>query len=349
LILFSKLHFPSFSFEPPMSSRQTQSYLRNLFARRGIAPQHRYGQNFLIDLNLHDLIARTAQVEPVDVILEVGPGAGALTALLAEKASAVVAVDIDPAMAQLTAEAVSGRMNVRVLNLDALAKKHTIHPELLDNIRAGLAVAPDRRFKLVANLPYNLATPLISNLLVHPDLCPTLMVVTIQLELAERMRAEAGTEHYGALSVLVQALADVEVVRTLPPKVFWPRPNVDSAIVKITPDSVKRARIGDLAWFHSVVRKLFLHRRKNLRRVLYSLWRAHWTKPEVDALLEHLGLTGLIRAEAMNVEELLALADALKARFGTITDGDARDQLHDEGDDEEHESIDTASDELQDP
>ena len=90
-------------------NRQTQSYLQNLFARRGIAPQHRYGQNFLIDLNLHDLIARTADIGPRDVVLEIGPGAGALTSLMVEKASAVVAVEIDPAMAQLTKEAVSGQ------------------------------------------------------------------------------------------------------------------------------------------------------------------------------------------------------------------------------------------------
>src|SRR3954452_8888389 len=135
--------------------RQTQSYLRNLFARRGISPKHRFGQNFLIDLNIHELIVRAAEIGPTDVILEIGPGAGALTALMAEKASAVVAVEIDPAMARLTKEATGGRMNVRVLNQDALANKHTIHPDVLSNVRAGLAVAPDRRFKLVANLPYN--------------------------------------------------------------------------------------------------------------------------------------------------------------------------------------------------
>jgi 16S rRNA (adenine1518-N6/adenine1519-N6)-dimethyltransferase len=298
------------------ASRQTMSYLRNLFARRGIAPQHRYGQNFLIDLNLHELIARAAEVGPTDVVLEVGPGAGALTSLLAERASAVVAVEIDPAMARLTAEAVSGRPNVRVLNRDALAGKHRIDPEVLDNLRAGLAVAPDRRLKLVANLPYNVATPLISNLLIHPELCPALMVVTIQLELAERLRAAPATEAYGGLSVLVQALADVEVVRTLPSKVFWPRPKVDSAVVKIRPDPAKRAAIADLTWFHEVVRQVFLHRRKNLRGVLHGLWKDRWTKPEVDALLDDQGLAGQVRAEAMNVEEFLALADALKARLG---------------------------------
>jgi 16S rRNA (adenine1518-N6/adenine1519-N6)-dimethyltransferase len=295
--------------------RQTQSYLKNLFDRRGIAPQHRYGQNFLIDLNLHELIVRTAEVGPGDVVLEVGPGAGALTALMANRGAAVVAVEIDPAMAALTAEAVAGLPNVRVLNTDALAGKSTIAPEVLDNIRAGLAVSPERRLKLVANLPYNIATPLVSNLLVHPEFCPSRMVLTIQLELAERMRAEPGQEAYGALSILIQALADCTIVRTLPPSVFWPRPKVDSAIVAITPMAEKRAAIADLPWFHQVVRQVFLHRRKNLRRVLHSLWRDRLTRPEIDALLESLGLTGLIRAEAMNVEEFLALSERLRERL----------------------------------
>jgi 16S rRNA (adenine1518-N6/adenine1519-N6)-dimethyltransferase len=306
--------------------RQTQSYLRTLFATRGIAPQHRYGQNFLIDLNLHDLIVRTAEVGPCDVVLEVGPGAGALTALLAERASAVVAIEIDPALAQLTAEAVEGRPNVRVLNVDALVGKHALNPIVLDHVRAGLAVAPDRRLKLVANLPFHVATPVIANLLVHPELCPSLMVVTIQLELAERMRAEPGTAAYGALSVLVQALGTCELVRTLPSSVFWPRPKVASAIVKIVPDPTQRARVGNLPWFHEIVRRVFLHRRKNLRGVLHTLWSDRWSKPEVDAFLDDLGLNGQIRAEALNVAEFIDLAHALARRFGPedLAGGSAR-------------------------
>jgi len=295
--------------------RQTQSYLRNLFERRGVAPKHRYGQNFLIDLNIHELIVNAAEVGPNDVILEVGPGAGALTALMADRGAAIVAVDIDPVMARFTSEAVEGKLNVRVLNRDALASKHTLDPELLDNVRAGLAVSPEKQFKLVANLPYNVATPILSNLLIHPELRPTLMVATIQLELAQRMLAEPGTEAYSALSVLIQALTDCSLVRTLPPTVFWPRPKVDSAVVSIKPDPAKRAEINDLVWFQQVVRQVFLHRRKNLRQVLHSLWRKQWTKPEVDALLEGLGLVGMVRAEAMNVEEFRALADALRHRF----------------------------------
>jgi len=311
--------------------RQTQSYLRNLFARRGIAPQHRFGQNFLIDLNLHEVIANAADVQPADVVLEVGPGAGALTSLLAERASAVIAVDLDPGMVGLTKEATSGRLNVRVLHADALANKNTLNPEVLDNVRAGLAVAPDRRFKLVANLPYNVATPIISNLLVHPELRPVLIVATIQLELAERMRAAPQSPDYGALSVLVQALGEVEILRTLSPKVFWPRPKVESAIIRIRPDPARIAAVGDLPWFHAVVRRLFLHRRKVLRRVVYSLWRDRLSKEEVDALLEGLGLTGQVRAEAMDVDELIALAGALKARLGDAPPAPPEDDADDAG------------------
>jgi 16S rRNA (adenine1518-N6/adenine1519-N6)-dimethyltransferase len=301
---------------PP--KRQTQSYLRDLFGRRGIAPLHRYGQNFLIDLNIHELIVDAAEVGMGDVVLEVGPGAGALTSLMASRGASVVAVDIDPAMAKLAAEATAEYPNVRVLHADALARKNTLNPEVLDNVRSGLAVSPDRRFKLVANLPYNVATPIVSNLLVHPEFRPERLVVTIQKELADRMLTPPNTSAYGALSVLCQALADVTLVRVLPPTVFWPRPKVDSAVISLVTNASKRDLVGDLPWFHSVIRRIFLHRRKNLRTVLASIYREHWTKSEIDDLLGTLGLDGTVRAEAMNVEEFISLANALKSRLGEL-------------------------------
>ncbi len=115
--------------------RQTQSYLRNLFTRQGISPQRRLGQNFLIDLNIHDLIVDAAEVGPNDVILEVGSGTGALTSLMAARGAGVVAVDVDPAMAKLTAEAVAGIPNARVIHRDALANKNRLEPEMLDCVR----------------------------------------------------------------------------------------------------------------------------------------------------------------------------------------------------------------------
>ena len=304
-----------------MPIRQTQSYLRSLFAQRGISPERRLGQNFLIDLNIHDLIVNAADVGSSDVILEVGSGTGALTTLMAGRGAAVVAVDVDPAMAKLTTEAIAGLPNVRVLNLDALANKNTLNPVVLDNVRAGLAAGIGKQLKVVANLPYHIATPVIVNLLVHPELCPSLMVVTIQRELAERMCAAAASSAYGAVSVVVQALADVSTVRSLPPSVFWPRPKVDSAVVALRPDPAKRALVADVAWFHDIVRRVFLHRRKYMRHVLAGMWRDRWTKADVDIWLEEKGLSGQLRAEALDVDEFLALAKSLRERW-TVPPGD---------------------------
>ena len=164
---------------------------------------------------------------------------------------------------------------------------------------------------------------MITNLLVHPELCPALMVVTIQRELAERMCAAPASSAYGAVSVVVQALADVSIVRSLPPTVFWPRPKVDSAVVAIRPSAVKRAAVGDVAWFHDFVRRVFFHRRKYMRHVLAATWRDRWTKAEVDAWLESQGLSGQLRAEALDVEEFLALAHALRERWGELPPADA--------------------------
>ncbi len=315
---------------PP--KRQTQSYLRELFGRHGIAPLHRYGQNFLIDLNIHELIVNAADVGVGDVVLEVGPGAGALTSLMASRGASVVAVDIDPAMARLTTEATAAYDNVRVLHADALMRKNTLNPEVLDNVRAGLAVSPDRKFKLVANLPYNVATPIVSNLLVHPEFRPERVVVTIQKELADRMLTPPNTSAYGSLSVLCQALTDVTLVRVLPPTVFWPRPNVDSAVISLITDPAKRDLVGDLPWFHSVIRRIFLHRRKNLRSVLSSIYRVNWTKPEIDTLLESIGLDGNVRAEAMNVEEFISLANTLKTALGDLATAEVEEAEDAEGD-----------------
>jgi 16S rRNA (adenine1518-N6/adenine1519-N6)-dimethyltransferase len=293
------------------------------------------GQNFLIDLNIHDLIVKAADVGPGDVILEVGSGTGALTSLMAGRGAAVVAVDVDPGMAKLTAEAIAGLPNVRMLHQDVLESKSVLHSRVLDSVRAGLAVGTGRRFKVVANLPYNIATPVIVNLLVHPELCPDLLVVTIQRELAERMTAAPASPAYGAVSVVVQALADVSLVRALPPTVFWPRPKVDSAVVSIRPDAARRAAVGDVAGFHQLVRRVFLHRRKYLRHVLAGIWRDQWTRSDVDDWLESQGLSGQLRPETLDVSEYVALAHALAERWGTLPGSPAPDEVEDTSEDED--------------
>jgi 16S rRNA (adenine1518-N6/adenine1519-N6)-dimethyltransferase len=321
--------------------RQTQSYLRNLFATRGITPQHHRGQNFLVDLNLHELIIKTADVRPLDLVLEVGSGTGALTSLLASQAGAVITVEVDRALAHVASQSLQHLPNVHLIEEDILARKNAINPEVLRSIRASLLHAPGTFFKLVANLPYVVATPVIMNFLVGRDLQPSLMVVTIQLELAERMRAEPGSKSYGSLSVLLQALADFDLIRVLPPSVFWPRPKVDSAIVRIIPSHTKAALISDIAWFQYVVRTIFLHRRKNLRRALLASWSEALPRTRVDAVLQSASLPASVRAEALNVQEFIQLAEILKQETGgtlgpTRTESNAQNiQDRDSPDDDE--------------
>ncbi len=301
-----------------MAVRQTQSYLRALFDERGIAPRRSLGQNFLVDLNIHDTIVKAAAIEPGDVVLEIGSGTGALTALMASLGAEVVAVEVDPAMAQLTTEAVANLLHARVLHMDILRNKNNLNPLVLEAVEGVLAEVPGRRLKLVANLPYHVATPVILNLLVHPSLSPALMVVTIQRELADRFCAVPTTKPYGAASVLVQALGEASIARTLPPTVFWPRPKVDSAVVIIRPDPAKRELVADVAWFQDVVRRVFLHRRKSIRHALSAMWGDHWNKTDVDAWLALRGLSGQLRPEALNAEEFVALAHALRDHGKTL-------------------------------
>jgi 16S rRNA (adenine1518-N6/adenine1519-N6)-dimethyltransferase len=300
------------------SRRQTFSFLMRRFKEAGIRPRTQLGQNFLVDLNLVRLLAQTAELSPRDVVLEVGTGTGSLTTLMAPEVAAVVTVEVDPQLFQLAAEELHPFSNVRMLKLDALAGKHRFHPELLQTIQKELAVDPGRQFKLVANLPYNVATPVISNLLAL-DFPPRSMTVTIQKELADRIAAQPATKDYGALSVWVQSQCRVRLVRAMPPSVFWPRPKVSSAIIQIVLDDALRERIPDKAFFHGFIRGLFLHRRKFLRsQVLRAAKQQAATagralaKSDVDRLLAATGLSGDQRAEELGVDTLLALAEAVR-------------------------------------
>lgn len=300
----------------PAPPRQTISYLKQRFSEVGIRPDTHKGQNFLIDLNLVELLADSAELGPDDVVLEVGSGTGSLTAMMAARAAHVVSVEIDPALAQLAREELIDLPNVTLLEQDALKNKNHLHPVVLDEIQRHLDAEPGRRFKLAANLPYNVATPIISNLLSTPML-PATMTVTIQRELAERMCAVPSTKDYSALSIWVQSQCDIEIVRLLPPSVFWPRPKIDSAIIRITVDTVRRAAIANPEFFHRFVRSMFFHRRKFLRSELISVCKGHLDKMEVDQIMHEMHLGPDARAEQLDVATMLALSELVHQR----TDG----------------------------
>lgn len=295
----------------PSPGRQTVSYLIQRFREAGIVPRPQLGQSFLTDLNLVELLVKTADVQPNDVVLEVGTGAGSVTSLVAPRAAAVVTVEVDRSLFQLASEELYALGNVRMLNADALRNKNRLNPEVVEAVERELAAGPGRSFKLVANLPYNVATPVITNLLAL-DRAPRTMTVTIQKELADRMAARPGAKDYGALSVWVQSQCRVEIVRVMSPSVFWPRPKVHSAIVHVGLDDALRARLVDRAFFHAFVRAIFLHRRKFLRSQLASAVKGRLEKAESDAILASLGLGGDLRAEQLGVEAMLALSGAVR-------------------------------------
>jgi len=294
------------------SERQTRSHLMRLFERHGFRPRTSLGQNFLIDLNIIEFVVRGAELTHDDVVLEIGAGTGGMTTFLAKEAGHVISVELDRNMFQLASEATAPYSNVSLINVDALKSKHTFQPAVIELVQQALAVDPKRRLKLVANLPYSVATPVISNL-VASELPWIRMVVTIQYELGLRMQAGPGSEHYGALSVWLQSQCQVELLKKVGPTVFWPRPKVDSAIVQILPDPAGRARLHDRSFFHDFIRRVFNYRRKFLRSVLCGMYRRELDKPDIDRVLDSMQLLPNARAEELDIARLIELSDRIQS------------------------------------
>lgn len=291
------------------SPRQTLGYIRGLLSSHGLIPKPKLGQNYLIDLNMLDLVVRAGEVTKEDCVLEVGTGTGTLTGRLADAAGVVLTVEIDEPFFRMAKTTVGHRPNVVQYLGDILERKNELNPEVLASWDALATRSGSPRRKLIANLPYAVATPIITNLLIA-GVPIERMVVMVQWEIAERLRAVPGTKDFNALSVLVQAVADVETVRKVAPSNFHPRPAVDSAIVRITPNPAKRALVGDVKKFREFLRDLYTQRRKNLRSVLSSWPRGKSDKAEVDARLDALGIDGSMRAESLDVAQHIRLCEA---------------------------------------
>jgi len=287
-----------------------------LFKDHGFNPRSDLGQNFLIDINLIEFAVRAADLSENDVVLEVGPGTGGMTTFLAQQAGRVISVEVDRNMYALATKATEDYDNATIIHRDILKNKNRIAPEITDMLKEELASRPGSQLKLVANLPYNVATPVISNL-VASDLPWQKMVCTIQLELGERMIAEPGQSSYGALSVWLQAQTSVKIIRRLGPKVFWPRPKVNSAIVSLWRHDGRGDRIVDKPFFLDFLRRLFHHRRKLLRRVLVGMYSKQLSKTEVDELLAAEGHDQDTRAEALDVPTLIKLANRFQAALSS--------------------------------
>jgi 16S rRNA (adenine1518-N6/adenine1519-N6)-dimethyltransferase len=230
---------------------QTKEQIRSLLESAGTQPRHRFGQNFMIDQNLVRIVADAGEIAAGDTVIEVGPGTGTLSEELLSRGAAVIAVEIDRDLAKLLRERFADQPRFELIEGDALSSKHALNEAMVARV--------DGNTKLVANLPYNIASPLIIELLIAGA---KLLAFTVQKEVADRLRAPAAAEAYGPLSVMVQMLASVEVLRTLPPQAFWPAPKIDSSLVRLRRDDKLGA---DAANFSRFVATLFSFRRKTLR------------------------------------------------------------------------------------
>ena len=207
--------------EPP-NPRQTLAFLIKLFQKHNLGAKSKLGQNFLIDLNLVDLVARSGDLSPEDAVLEVGTGTGSLTGRMALEAGSVTSVEIDPGFARMARELLGANPKVRLVESDALLNKNTMEPTVLAAWREMAAKTGCTRLKMVANLPYSVAVPVLTNLLIEGPV-PVRMVGMVQWEIAERMMATPGHKQFGSLAVLIQALSKVTVIRRIPPRgrLWW--------------------------------------------------------------------------------------------------------------------------------
>jgi 16S rRNA (adenine1518-N6/adenine1519-N6)-dimethyltransferase len=280
---------------------QTKHQIEALLAEAGSnGPRHRFGQNFMIDQNLVRLVADAGRVGRGDLVVEVGPGTGTLTEELLDRSDEIAVVEIDRDLAAMLRKRFDPRPSFKLIEGDALAGKHELNADLLTLLAS--ARRASRPTKLVANLPYNIASPLVIGMLIEGV---DLLAFTVQKEVAERLRAGAGSDAYGPLSVIVQLMAKVEVLRTLPPQAFWPAPKVESSLVRLTRDDHLGARARAVGQFiHSV----FSFRRKTLRRALAQA--GH----DADAALAATGFDGGLRPEAFTPEQLLRLYEAISPK-----------------------------------
>jgi 16S rRNA (adenine1518-N6/adenine1519-N6)-dimethyltransferase len=275
---------------------QTKKQIQAILAEIGHRPRRRFGQNFLIDGNLLRLVAAAGDVQAADCVIEVGAGTGSLTEELLAKAGRVVAVEIDRNLAELLRAKFRDHANFTLIEGDTLSGKHSLNPAILAEIQT------QRSVKLVANLPYQIASPLVIELLIANV---SLLAFTVQKEVAQRLAAAAGTENYGPLSVMAQLLAQVEILRTLPPQAFWPMPKIESALVRMK----RRDQLGNRANpFSRFVHAVFSYRRKMLRKALLE---AEVAKLTADAALAATEISGQVRPERLSPEQWLGLFRAV--------------------------------------
>ena len=282
------------------------SVTKAVLERHGFTFKKSFGQNFLTDTNILQKIVDTAEIDDQVNVIEIGPGIGALTEFLAERAAQVMAFEIDHRLVPILADTLRDFDNVTVVNEDILKVDLAQHIQNFKN--------PDLPIKVVANLPYYITTPILMHL-IESGIPFSEFVVMMQKEVADRISAQPNTKAYGSLSIAVQYYMTAKVAFIVPRTVFVPAPNVDSAILKMVRRSEPAVAVEDENFFFKVSKTRFTHRRKTLWNNLTGYFgKTEEVKDKLTKALDQAGLSPSVRGEALSLAEFASLADALKGQ-----------------------------------
>ena len=263
--------------------------------------QKKFGQNFLIDTHVLEKIISSAGVTKEDCVLEIGPGIGTMTQYLAENARQVVAVEIDKNLIPILGETLADYDNVTIINEDIL---------MVDIKAIAEQYNGGRPIKVVANLPYYITTPIIMGLF-ESGVPIDNITVMVQKEVADRMQEGPGSKDYGALSLAVQYYAEPEIVANVPPNCFIPRPNVGSAVIRLTRHKEMPVQVKDAEHMFRIIRASFNQRRKTLQNGLNNSPEIPYSKEKILAAIEKMGLPATVRGEALSLAQFAELSDIL--------------------------------------
>ena len=282
------------------------SVTKAVLERHGFTFKKSFGQNFLTDTNILQKIVDTAEIDDQVNVIEIGPGIGALTEFLAERAAEGMAFEIDHRLVPILADTLRDFDNVTVVNEDILKVDLAQHIQNFKN--------PDLPIKVVANLPYYITTPILMHL-IESGIPFSEFVVMMQKEVADRISAQPNTKAYGSLSIAVQYYMTAKVAFIVPRTVFVPAPNVDSAILKMVRRPEPAVAVEDESFFFKISKASFTHRRKTLWNNLTGYFgKTEEVKDKLTKALDQAGLSPSVRGEALSLAEFASLADALKGQ-----------------------------------
>lgn len=271
---------------------------KKIVEKYGFSFKKNFGQNFLVDERVLGKIVSSAEISKDDVVIEVGPGIGTLTQALAKEAYKVVAVEIDTTLVPILGELLSDFDNIEIINEDILKV----------DVNAIAEKYPDKKIKMVANLPYYITTPIIMNVLENHIPVESITVM-IQKEVAYRMKAQPSTKDYGSLSLAVQYYCEPYLVANVPQNCFMPRPNVDSAVIKLTVMDKPKVQVNNEKFMFEFIKAAFSQRRKTLINCIFSSGLLTLSKDEIGKMLNGLGYDERVRGESLTLED-----------YGKITD-----------------------------